>query len=84
MQYESYCSNLGCNIIVDSSSKASDMQFDETGNWKRKHHYDGEDEIKMEQQEHKQWQMLNKEFKLFAGQVAALTSVRSFFGSFHT
>jgi len=60
------------------------MQFDETGNRKRKHHYGDEDEIEMEQQEHKQRQMLNKEFKLFAGQVAALTSVRSFFRSFRT
>ena len=58
--------------------EASDVQFDETGNRKRKHRYGDEHEIEMRQQERKRRQMLNKEFKLFAERVAeaASTSVR--------
>ena len=57
--------------------ETSDVQFNETGNRKRKYRYGDEDEVEMEQQERKR-QMLNKEFKLFAEQVAeaASTSVR--------
>ena len=54
--------------------EASDVQFDETGNGKRKHRCGDEDEIEMEQQERKWRQMLNKEFKLFAERVAQATS----------
>ncbi|KAG1835734.1 FACT complex subunit SPT16 [Suillus variegatus] len=54
--------------------EASDVQFDETGNRKRKHRYGDEDEIEMEQQERKRRQMLNKEFKLFAERVAEAAS----------
>jgi nucleosome binding factor SPN SPT16 subunit len=50
--------------------EASDVQFDETGNRKRKHRYGDEDEIEMEQQERKRRQMLNKEFSLFADKIA--------------
>lgn len=54
--------------------EASDVQFDETGNRKRKHRYGDEDEIEMEQQERRRRQMLNKEFKLFAERVAEAAS----------
>jgi nucleosome binding factor SPN SPT16 subunit len=54
--------------------EASDVQFDETGNRKRKHRYGDEDEIEMEQQERKRRQMHNKEFKLFAERVAEAAS----------
>ncbi|EGN96171.1 hypothetical protein SERLA73DRAFT_94229 [Serpula lacrymans var. lacrymans S7.3] len=54
--------------------EASDVQFDETGNRKRKHRYGDEDEIEMEQQERRRRQMLNKEFKLFAEKVAEAAS----------
>ena len=50
------------------------MQFDETGNRKRKHRYGDEDEIEMEQQERKRRAMLNKEVKAFAEKVAEAAS----------
>jgi nucleosome binding factor SPN SPT16 subunit len=50
------------------------VQFDETGNRKRKHRYGDEDEIEMEQQERKRRQMLNKEFKNFAEKIAEAAS----------
>jgi nucleosome binding factor SPN SPT16 subunit len=58
--------------------EATDVQFDETGNRKRKHRYGDEDEIEMEQQERRRRAMLNKEVKAFAEKVAeaASTSVR--------
>jgi nucleosome binding factor SPN SPT16 subunit len=61
--------------------EASDVQFDETGNRKRKHRYGDEDEIEMEQMERKRRQALNKEFKFFAEKIseAAITAVRPFF-----
>lgn len=60
--------------------EASDVQFDETGNRKRKHRYGDEDEIEMEQQERKRRQILNKEFKSFAEKIAdAATSSVSIF-----
>jgi nucleosome binding factor SPN SPT16 subunit len=46
------------------------VQFDETGNRKRKHRYGDEDEIEMEQQERKRRQILNKEFSIFADKIA--------------
>ncbi|KAH7889938.1 FACT complex subunit SPT16 [Phlebopus sp. FC_14] len=54
--------------------EASDVQFDETGNRKRKHRYGDEDEIEMEQQERKRRQMLNREFRLFAERIAEAAS----------
>jgi len=54
--------------------EASDVQFDETGNRKRKHRYGDEDEIEMEQQERKRRAMLNKEFKAFAEKIAEAAS----------
>lgn len=58
--------------------EATDVQFDETGNRKRKHRYGDEDEIEMEQQERKRRAMMNKEVKAFAEKIAeaASTSVR--------
>jgi nucleosome binding factor SPN SPT16 subunit len=59
--------------------EATDVQFDETGNRKRKHRYGDEDEIEMEQQERKRRAMLNKEIRTFADKIAeaASTSVRN-------
>ena len=46
--------------------EASDVQFDETGNRKRKFRYGDEDEIELEQSERKRRHALNKEFNAFA------------------
>jgi nucleosome binding factor SPN SPT16 subunit len=54
--------------------EASDVQFDETGNRKRKHRYGDEDEIEMEQQERKRRLTLNREFKNFAEKIAEAVS----------
>ncbi|GLB35147.1 putative fact complex subunit spt16 [Lyophyllum shimeji] len=54
--------------------EATDVQFDETGNRKRKHRYGDEDEIEMEQQERKRRAMLNKEIKAFAEKIAEQAS----------
>jgi len=58
--------------------EATDMQFDETGNRKRKFRYGDEDEIEMEQAERARRSKMNKEFKAFAEKIsdAASTSVR--------
>lgn len=50
--------------------EASDVQFDETGNRKRKYRYGDEDEIELEQTEMKRRKALNKEFKHFADKIA--------------
>lgn len=57
--------------------EATDMQFDETGNRKRKFRYGDEDEIEMEQSERARRSKMNKEFKAFAEKIsdAASTSV---------
>lgn len=55
--------------------EATDVQFDETGNRKRKHRYGDEDEIEMEQQERKRRAMLNKEVKAFAEKIADAASI---------
>lgn len=54
--------------------EATDVQFDETGNRKRKHRYGDEDEIEMEQQERKRRAMLNREVKSFAEKIAETAS----------
>ncbi|KIK06643.1 hypothetical protein K443DRAFT_674303 [Laccaria amethystina LaAM-08-1] len=54
--------------------EATDVQFDETGNRKRKHRYGDEDEIEMEQQERKRRTLLNKEIKAFAEKIAEAAS----------
>jgi nucleosome binding factor SPN SPT16 subunit len=66
--------------------EASDVQFDETGNRKRKHRYGDEDEIEMEQQERKRRLTLNREFKNFAERIAeaASASVRPIAGPLYT
>ncbi|KAF8526838.1 FACT complex subunit SPT16 [Hysterangium stoloniferum] len=46
--------------------EASEVQFDETGNRKRKFRYGDEDEIELEQAERKRKHALNKEFNAFA------------------
>lgn len=50
--------------------EASEVQFDETGNRKRKYRYGDEDEIELEQAERKRRQGLNREFKYFAEKIA--------------
>ncbi|KIL69574.1 hypothetical protein M378DRAFT_7423 [Amanita muscaria Koide BX008] len=50
--------------------EATDVQFDETGNRKRKARYGDEDEIEMEQQERRRRAILNKEVKAFAEKIA--------------
>jgi nucleosome binding factor SPN SPT16 subunit len=46
--------------------EATDMQFDETGNRKRKHRMHDEEEFEMEQEERRRRAALDKEFKRFA------------------
>lgn len=50
--------------------EASDVQFDETGNRKRKYRTGDEDELELEQEERRRRAQLNKEFKKFADAVA--------------
>ncbi|KAF5372890.1 hypothetical protein D9758_001715 [Tetrapyrgos nigripes] len=61
-------------IDVQFFREATDVQFDETGNRKRKHRYGDEDEIEMEQQERRRRQILNKEIKAFAEKVSEAAS----------
>jgi nucleosome binding factor SPN SPT16 subunit len=49
--------------------EATDMQFDETGNRKRKHRYGDEDEFEQEQEEKRRRQELDKLFKSFARKI---------------
>jgi nucleosome binding factor SPN SPT16 subunit len=56
---------------VQFSREASDVQFDETGNKKRKYRYGDEDEIELEQEERKLRQSLNREFKAYSEKIAA-------------
>ncbi|KAI4210557.1 MAG: hypothetical protein LQ351_006624 [Letrouitia transgressa] len=46
--------------------EATDMQFDETGNRKRKHRYGDEEEFEQEQEERRRRAQLDKQFKKFA------------------
>lgn len=50
--------------------EASDVQFDETGNRKRKYRAGDEDELELEQEERRRRAQLNKEFKRFAEAIA--------------
>ncbi|KAG8735431.1 FACT complex subunit spt16 [Ceratobasidium sp. 414] len=61
---------LKLTMDVQFYREASDVQFDETGNRKRKYRYGDEDEIELEQSERKRRQQLNKEFKHFAEKIA--------------
>lgn len=49
--------------------EATDMQFDETGNRKRKHRYGDEEEFEQEQEERRRRALLDKQFKNFAEKV---------------
>lgn len=50
--------------------EATEMQFDETGNRKRKHRYGDEEEFEAEQEEKRRRAQLDKEFKSFAEKIA--------------
>ncbi|KAF7295261.1 FACT complex subunit SPT16 [Mycena indigotica] len=50
--------------------EATDAQFDETGNRKRKHRYGDEDEIEQEHQERKRRQALNNEMQSFSKKIS--------------
>ncbi|KAK9454413.1 FACT complex subunit-domain-containing protein [Dipodascopsis uninucleata] len=50
--------------------EASDIQFDETGNRKRKYRYGDEDELEAEQEERRRRAALNKEFRSFSEKIA--------------
>ncbi|KAG0242359.1 FACT complex subunit spt16 [Actinomortierella wolfii] len=53
--------------------EASDAQFDETGNRRRKYVYGDEDELASEQEERRRRVALNKEFKQFGEKIAELS-----------
>lgn len=50
--------------------EASDVQFDETGNRKRKYRAGDEDELELEQEERRRRAQLNKEFRKFSELIA--------------
>ncbi len=50
--------------------EATDMQFDETGNRKRKHRYGDEEEFEAEQEERRRRAQLDKQFKAFAEKIS--------------
>ncbi|KAK5709915.1 FACT complex subunit spt16 [Elasticomyces elasticus] len=50
--------------------EATEMQFDETGNRKRKHRYGDEEEFEAEQEEKRRRSQLDKEFRNFAEKIA--------------
>ena len=50
--------------------EATEMQFDETGNRRRKNRYGDEEEFEAEQEERRRRAGLNREFKAFAEKVA--------------
>ncbi|PSN69825.1 SPT16-domain-containing protein [Corynespora cassiicola Philippines] len=50
--------------------EATEMQFDETGNRKRRHKYGDEEEFEQEQEERRRRAALDKEFKNFAEKIA--------------
>ncbi|WFD29153.1 Xaa-Pro aminopeptidase [Malassezia sp. CBS 17886] len=56
--------------------EASDVQFDETGNRKRRYRAGDEDEIELEQEERRHRHRLNKEFKHFAERIAEASDGR--------
>lgn len=53
--------------------EASDVQFDETGNRKRKYRAGDEDELELEQDERRHRAQLNKEFKKYAEMIAEIS-----------
>ncbi|KAI5296122.1 FACT complex subunit spt16 [Ascosphaera acerosa] len=50
--------------------EATEMQFDETGNRRRKHRYGDEEEFEAEQEERRRRAALDKEFKTFAEKIS--------------
>ena len=50
--------------------EATEMQFDETGNRKRKHRYGDEEEFEAEQEEKRRRAQLDKEFRAFTEKIA--------------
>lgn len=50
--------------------EATDMQFDETGNRRRKHRYGDEEEFEAEQEERRRRAALDREFKAFAEKIS--------------
>jgi nucleosome binding factor SPN SPT16 subunit len=50
--------------------EATDIQFDETGNKKRKYRYGDEEEFEAEQEERRRRAELDKQFKLFTSKIA--------------
>ncbi|OLL26729.1 FACT complex subunit spt16 [Neolecta irregularis DAH-3] len=50
--------------------EASDIQFDETGNRKRKYRYGDEDELEAEQEDRRRRAQLNKEFRAFSEKIS--------------
>ncbi|KAI8890085.1 SPT16-domain-containing protein [Backusella circina FSU 941] len=56
--------------------EASDNQFDETGNKRRRHLYGDEDELQSEQEERRRRANLNKEFRHFAEKIAEASDSR--------
>ena len=57
--------------------EATDMQFDETGNRKRKHRLHDDEEFEMEQEERRRRALLDKEFKSFAEKIENASSDHS-------
>ncbi|KAI8089405.1 FACT complex subunit-domain-containing protein [Halteromyces radiatus] len=56
--------------------EASDIQFDETGNKRRRHIYGDEDELESEREERRRRANLNQEFKGFAEKIAEASDDR--------
>ncbi|KAI9473599.1 MAG: FACT complex subunit-domain-containing protein [Benjaminiella poitrasii] len=56
--------------------EASDIQFDETGNKRRRYFHGDEDELESEQEERRRRANLNKEFKSFAEKIAEASDSR--------
>lgn len=55
---------------IQFNREATEMQFDETGNRKRRHRYGDEEEFEAEQEERRRRVALDKEFKAFAERIA--------------
>ncbi|ORX52677.1 SPT16-domain-containing protein [Hesseltinella vesiculosa] len=56
--------------------EATDVQFDETGNKRRRHIYGDDDEIESEREERRRRKNLNQEFKQFAEKIAEASEDR--------
>ncbi|KAL1917850.1 uncharacterized protein VTP21DRAFT_3684 [Calcarisporiella thermophila] len=56
--------------------EASDVQFDETGNRRRRHLYGDEDELLAEQEERRRRKQLDREFQTFAEKISDMSGSR--------